>query len=76
MKAHCLEKVTGDIRDGPSKSMLQKLFPRVPGVRNLMSSIDMDYLIGLGKVLWHPCRDEQAKFGGDLWVWRSDFILF
>ena len=34
-------------------------------------SLDMDYLIGLGKATWHPVRCERAKQGGDLWIWDN-----
>ena len=39
-------------------------------------SLDMDYLIGLGKATWHPVRCERAKQGGDLWIWDNKFGSF
>ena len=64
--AHGLDKVTREIGDGPSRDVLQKLFPRVQNMGNMMGSQDVDYLIGLGKASWHPYRYERAHCRGDL----------
>ena len=64
-KAHGLDRVTGYLGDVPSKSVLQKLFPQMPGAWNMTTSQDVDYLIGMGRASWQPTRYERARLGGD-----------
>ena len=39
----------------------------------MAGSVDVDYLIGLGKASCHPIRFERAKHGGNLWIWNNKF---
>ena len=46
--AHGLDRVTGEVGDGPSKEVLQKLFLREQNIVDVVSFQDV------GKALWHP----------------------
>ena len=56
----------GDLGNTPSLRVLQELFPGLRTAGSLSSSLDVDYLLGLGKAFWYPVRHERAKQGGDL----------
>ena len=58
------------------QTALVNVFPCIQGAWDMTSSLDVDYLRGLGKVSWYPVKYKRARLGSDLWILRTNFGSF
>ena len=73
-EAYGMETITG----GHKKicaSKIKELFPHLTDqmIKILQRGEDVDILMGIGHLSWHPERVERAKGGGDFWICRGKF---
>ena len=73
-EAFGMETITGAVtRIKPG--LLRKIFPHLSerDLHNLKRLDHVDVLIGMPHPSWHPERAEQARGGGDFWLYRGRF---
>ncbi len=73
-EAYGMSTITGSVSK-INLNKLKQLFPNCSDelLNSLERGLDVDILMGLGEASWHPERDQKAKDGGDLWIYRNMF---
>ena len=73
-EAYGMSTITGSVSKISSDN-LKQLFPHSSDklLRSLERGSEVNILIGLGEASWHPERDQKARGGGDLWIFRNKF---
>ena len=73
-EAYGMRTITGSVSK-ITFDKLKQLFPHSSDklLRSLERDSDVNILMGLGEASWHPERDQKAKGGGDLWIYRNMF---